>query len=321
MKKFFVILAISLLSLLAAVSCRKTGVKEAAEEVAVTVRFGIEDAAAVKSGFSTGSSATVLEYRVYILQGASWKLTNVSGKLTGVTYPKDITLHLAADMTYRIACFAQSPAAETAALYNLADFDDIAISYAALLPNSDMGDVFCATRQFVSGDSPTLNVVMHRPLAQFNVYTGDLSLFNASSVDNPVKTVQLKFHGVPVKMSLVQGTADAGGYVPFRVKSDVQDYEFTCDVLTGMDHSLGDETYDHLSMNYLLAAPQSDITTVDLTLKAQDGTVIASVPGVSNVPYQANYRTNLYGSLITNAVNFSIDLDPAFNDPDYAVTP
>ena len=282
MKRLSVILAISLLSLLAAVSCQKADMKEDTGQVAVTVRFGIEDAAAVKADFGTGSSATVLEYRLYILQGDSWKLTGVSGKLTGVSYPRDITLHLVSNMTYRIACFAQSPAAEAAAMYNLADFDDIAINYAVLQPNNDMGDVFCATRQFVSGESPAMDVVLHRPLAQVNVFTGDLSLFNASSAGNPVKSAGLKFYGVPTKMGMVQGTEDADGYVPFRVKSDVQDYEFTCDVLTGMAHSYSGDVYDHLSMNYLLAAPQSDITTVDLTLKALDGTVIASVQGISN---------------------------------------
>lgn len=320
MKKLFVVV-LSALVLLSAISCHKAGLREEAGESAVTVSFGIEEASAVKADFGTGTSATVLEYRVYVLQGTSWNLTSVSGKLTGDTYPKEVTLHLASNMTYRIACFAQSPAAETAGLYNLADFDDIAVNYAALQPNSDMGDAFCATRQFVSGEAATLSVVMHRPLSQFNVFTLDMDQFNDSSVDNPVKTVQLKFHGVPVKMGFVQGEAEANGYVPFRVKEAVQDYEFSCDVLSGATQSFGGKSYAHLSVNYLLASPQSEITTLDLTLKAQDGTVVSSVSGISNVHYQANYRTNLYGSLITNAVNFNIDLDPVFNTPDYAVLP
>lgn len=318
MKKLSVISALSLF-LLALLSCEKSDVSLDAGKAAVTVSFGIEDAAVVKAGFGSGSSASVLEYRVYVLRGTSWDLTGVSGRLTEVTYPCDITLFLVPNMTYRIACFAQSPQADAAALYDLADFDDIAINYDALQPNSDMGDAFCATRQFVPVETSSLSVVLRRPLAQFNVFTGDMALYNTSSVDNPLKSIRLKFYDVPTKMGIVQGTAEESAYVPVRVKDAVQDYEFTCDVLTGEVHGFEGQTYDHLSMNYLLASPRSEITSVDLTLRAADGTVVSNVAGISNVPYQANYRTNLYGNLITNAVNFNIDIDAQFDKPDHNV--
>lgn len=319
MKKLSVILSAALL-LAFAVSCNKAAQVEEPQECVVNVSFGVEDGAATRADFGTGSGATVLEYRVYVQQGSAWKLTNLKAKLTDVTYPKEISLRLANNMTYRIVCFAQSPAAAEASLYDLTDFDDISVAYDALLPNNDMGDAFCANRQFVAGATTSLTVVMHRPLSQINVFSGDMADFNASSVDNPLKSITLAFHDVPNKFGLVLGDANAEGYVPARVKDGaVQDVTFTCDVLSGAVRTFGGIQYSQFSMNYLLAAPAVDLTTVDLTLKAQDGTVVTNVQGISNVPYQSNYRTNIYGNLITNAVNFTIDLDPEFYEPDYEV--
>ena len=37
----------------------------------------------------------------------------------------------------------------------------------------------------------------------------------------------------------------------------------------------------------------------------------------TNVPVQRNYRTNIYGSLLTNTADFNVVIAPEFNDPDY----
>lgn len=319
MKKIFTLLFLSF-ALVIAASCNKEqpAMEQEVEEVEVTLSFATEDAA-TKAVFGTGSSATVLEYRLYILQGNNWNLTQVAARLTDVTYPKEVVLHLANNMTYRIACFAQSPAAVEAGLYDVTDFDDIAINYSVLAANSDMGDAFCATRQFTVTAGGSVAVVMRRPLAQVNVFSGDLAAYVATAVGNPVDTFKISFKDVPNKFGIVMGDADDNGYVPSRAKSSVQDVTFQGKVLTNTTHSFNDLMWDQFSMNYLVADPAGDITTVDLEFKANDGTVVTSVTGISNVPYKSNYRTNLYGYFITNVVNFTIDLDPIFYEPDYDV--
>ena len=37
----------------------------------------------------------------------------------------------------------------------------------------------------------------------------------------------------------------------------------------------------------------------------------------TNVPVQRNYRTNIFGSLLTNTADVNVVIAPGFNDPDY----
>jgi hypothetical protein len=69
-------------------------------------------------------------------------------------------------------------------------------------------------------------------------------------------------------------------------------------------------------MNYILVG--KDKTTTDVTLSVSDGTTTAPTATFATVPVQQNYRTNIYGSLLTNPANFTVVIDPAFNTPDYA---
>jgi len=50
-------------------------------------------------------------------------------------------------------------------------------------------------------------------------------------------------------------------------------------------------------------------------VKAKDGAT-RTLP-VNAVPVQRNYRTNIYGSLLTNSVNINVEIVPAFNEPGF----
>ena len=68
--------------------------------------------------------------------------------------------------------------------------------------------------------------------------------------------------------------------------------------------------YKYLSMDYLLVG--ADKATVDVAFNyggPQNRTF-------TNVPVQRNYRTNIYGSLLTNTADFNVVIAPGFNNPD-----
>ena len=65
--------------------------------------------------------------------------------------------------------------------------------------------------------------------------------------------------------------------------------------------------YKYLSMDYLLVG--ADKATVDVAFNyggPQNRTF-------TNVPVQRNYRTNIYGSLLTNTTDFNVVIEPAFS--------
>ena len=69
--------------------------------------------------------------------------------------------------------------------------------------------------------------------------------------------------------------------------------------------------YKYLSMDYLLVG--ADKATVDVAFNyggPQSRTF-------TNVPVQRNYRTNIYGSLLTNTTDFNVVIEPAFATTNY----
>ena len=317
MKHLSIFLTFALCVLFAA-SCNKQ-LQEDSElrEVDVTLTLTADDIATKTFTDGDGRLAKVLDYVVYVQQGDVFVKTQVAGRVTVDTYPYALVLRLANSLTYRIACFSQSAAAAEAGLYNTSNMDAITISYDAILPNDDMGDAFCATKEFVATEGMMESVVMHRPLAQINVCAADLNEYNASAMDNQLNAVEMTFHDVPNAFGIVTGVADDAGYVPAHVLNSIQNKTYNAGILTYTRCISGVEIPE-LAMGYLLAEGAGNTMTVDLKFKAQDGTVINSV-SVSNVPYRSNYRTNLYGYLVTNIMTFNIDLSPIFYDPDYNV--
>ena len=69
-------------------------------------------------------------------------------------------------------------------------------------------------------------------------------------------------------------------------------------------------------MNYLLVA--ADKTVVDIDFTYTDGSN-AKTRTVGSVPVQRNYRTNIYGSILTSVVGFDVIINPDYNEPNHDV--
>ena len=83
------------------------------------------------------------------------------------------------------------------------------------------------------------------------------------------------------------------------------------------------DKYAYVSMQYLLVPAASSV--IDITLKTANSTTAVkplSTVAVTNVPVQANYRTNIYGALLTNPNYFTVTKDENWNDSyDFPVVP
>ena len=74
--------------------------------------------------------------------------------------------------------------------------------------------------------------------------------------------------------------------------------------------------YDYLAMNYLLV---NEKKTVEVGFGVKSTKNEERAITFNNVPVQRNFRTNIYGSLLTNALNVNVEIKPGFNEPDYEV--
>ncbi|MEE0864905.1 MAG: DUF6562 domain-containing protein, partial [Alistipes sp.] len=70
------------------------------------------------------------------------------------------------------------------------------------------------------------------------------------------------------------------------------------------------------AMNYLLVG--ADKETVEVEFSYTDGSN-AKTRTVGSVPVQRNYRTNIYGKLLTSDVDINITIEPEYEEPDYSL--
>lgn len=151
------------------------------------------------------------------------------------------------------------------------------------------------------------SVELRRPFAQLNLGSGDLretvvtNTFGSdlAKLKTSVTTDTYK------TLNLLTGVASDKVSVAFG-KSDVPDSSVEAYPVDG---------YDFLSMNYLLMPAELTRQNCVFTIYNTDTEVRSFT--VPNVPVQRNYRTNVYGNVLTTDGDVNITINPVFDDPDH----
>ena len=147
------------------------------------------------------------------------------------------------------------------------------------------------------------NVTLKRPFAQLNIGTNDMEDAANTGLDTSALRTSVKVKNVYKNLNLMNGGVGEDATVTFE-ENNIPKGQFTAN----------GNTYDYLALNYLLVG--TDKGVVDCEFTYTDGTTNGSKT-ISNVPVQRNYRTNIFGSILTGAVDLGITIDPAFEEPDY----
>lgn len=190
---------------------------------------------------------------------------------------------------------------------------NVEIDYAAAVGNDDSRDAFFqAVKGVKVTGAMTQPVELRRPFAQLNFGTDDIEA--AAAAKTVIKSTAVKVKGVYTKLDLYGGIA-----------SDPTTVTFTSDVLPA-GQTFPVVGYDYLTMDYLLSgielegegsdadvqSAKREVMDATLTFTFTDGqTADVLVP---NMPVQRNYRTNVFGSLITSPMDLDIVVKPGFED-------
>ncbi len=67
-------------------------------------------------------------------------------------------------------------------------------------------------------------------------------------------------------------------------------------------------------MNYLLVSSEKELVDVDFTVTGGLHSIDRSY---ASVPVQRNYRTNIYGKLLTDPADFTVNIEKEYEKPDY----
>ena len=247
--------------------------------------------------FADGLTAKHLQYAVYEAgQSTPLKVfgdeTTVVGEAEMVDLKKSVTLQLTSGKSYDVIFWADATT-DSPYTFNPAS-QEVSVDYSKVNNNSDNCDAFFKKETITVSGNQSVDVKLTRPFAQVNIGTDDFDAAKASGLKvTQTEVVAKAFATLNLATGEVADEADR----TFTMKAipTASDGEFP--VAGG---------YKYLSMDYLLVG--ADKATVDVAFNyggPQSRTF-------TNVPVQRNYRTNIYGSLLTNTTDFNVVIEPAF---------
>lgn len=215
-----------------------------------------------------------------------------------------INLPLVKGNGYKIAFFSQSTSSANVYSYNKTTAQ-VTATYSNMTygenVNADAYDCFSGTYEIQKVDGAlAATVTLTRPVAQINWGTNDLTsaaVKQAFGTDTPNLKTTLTATQIPTTLNILSGTYGDGTTVNFPTTG-----------LPSTDEAFPVSGYDYLAMQYVLAP--ANITS-DLTLSVSGQTNTSAEPIVITVnaaPLQTNYRTNIYGGLLTDQANFNVTL-------------
>ena len=252
--------------------------------------------------FADGLTAKHLQYAVYEAgQSTPLKVfgdeTTVVGEAEMVNLKKSVTLKLTSGKSYDVIFWADATT-DSPYTFNPAS-QEVSVDYSKVNNNSDNCDAFFKKETITVSGNQSVDVKLTRPFAQVNRGTDDFDAAKASGLEvTQTEVVAKAFATLNLATGKVADEADR----TFTMKAipTASDGEFP--VAGG---------YKYLSMDYLLVG--ADKATVDVAFNyggPQSRTF-------TNVPVQRNYRTNIYGSLLTNTTDFNVVIEPAFATTNY----
>ena len=275
-----------------ATSCAKELQDVATGDATVTFAVGTPEIAT--RAYSDGTTATELQYAVYDANG------NYLQDLTGskeINISTTVELKLTTGNTYSVAFWADSQDAP----YTV-DFTtkSVSVDYAGVKSNDENLDAFYAWYTFTVTGAQTETVELKRPFAQLNIGTADYDASESAGYVPTISTVTVS--NVYSTLNFATGAVDGATDMTFAENAIPAGEEFP---VVG---------YEYVAMNYLLVAADKALVEVEFTYS--DGSN-AKTRTVGSVPVQRNYRTNIYGNILTSDVDLNVVIKPEYNEPDY----
>ena len=291
MKKIFSIFAASLMLFAASCSTEKLDEPTGDGNVTFTVQLpgGLQSRA-----LGDGTTATKLYVSVYEKDGNS--PLSVSPATQAINLNQTVTLQLVTGKTYDIVFWAQ--AANAPYTYNAND-RTVAMNYGTAANAENRDAFFYIWNDFTVTGPMNETVTLKRPFAQLNFATSDWDAAVASGLNVATTSVEVKqlLPTLNLDNGLAEGTP--------------ADVTFTDAALPGESITIGGNAYKYLALNYLLM--DATRSTVDVKLTAKESASDLRVLEVSSVPVQRNYRTNIYGALLTSTTTYNVTIAPAFD--------
>lgn len=297
--------------------------------------------------FGNGLTAKTLNFALYDADNtASTPVTPLFESTAdfGTSLSTTVNLNLVTGKKYTILFFAQSAASMNTAEEGQASnavytFDaanqTMTVDYTKMTSannNSDAYDCFYNNMTFTAG-ATDLSCTLTRPVAQINWGTSDLDEDAATHEDAfgangqyMQATLQAKAYNV---LNLATGEVSSNN----EGTTSTDPISVTLTNFTPPTNETfptipnAEQTYTYVNMSYLLVpSTESVIDELSLTINnglnpnvASGAEQLENIVDVTSAPVQANYRTNIYGALLTSNNVFNVVKNANWKTPDYEI--
>lgn len=259
--------------------------------------------------YGDGSVAKTLHYAVYEGDDVIFASGEANSPAVETVDAKNFTLklNLVKGKTYDLLFWAD---ATTGSPYTFTpSTKSVTVTYDNTGNNENRDAFFQAVKGLTVNGPVQQTVELRRPFAQVNIGTNDFDDAQKAGVE--VATTTMTVSGVYDTLNLFSGVASASRETSITYTAAVPE-----------DEAFPVMNYEYLAMNYILTGTEvtgsdvhnADRELIDIAYKVtcNDGHEIDY--SFTNVPVQRNYRTNIYGALLTNPANFNIVVIPGFNE-------
>ena len=294
MKKLF-------LGLLAGVAMLFTACQDEEVKAVVDGDTTVSITAQLPTGVSTrayadGTTATKLTYAIYET-GQTTPL--ITGNATFDNLKTTVNVRLANGKTYDMLFWAQADGAPYS--FNPAT-QKVTVDYATAAGQDEKRDAFFKAETLTVDGTIDKTIQLRRPFAQLNIGAQDFE--DAKKAGFEATQTKVTVDNVYTTLNLLTGAVEGETAVTYNL-ADLPTEAFPVSLTP---------VAKYMSMDYLLVAADKALTNVTFTATNGSHNVERHY---TNVPVQRNYRTNIYGNILTEEANFNIEIVPHFDTPDY----
>ena len=292
MKKHFLFLFSAIVAMLM-LSCSEEDIFNGHGGEAVTFNVSIPELSTRAIG--DGTSAKTLYWGVYDQKNVLLReISNFNGQ--EFSSPAKVTLTLAKEKAYNVIFWAANKDNSMCTV----DWGGRKMSVEPKFANQEDYDAFCSyeTIDNVSGYM-TRDVKLRRPFAQLNIGTADIK--DAGKAGLTVENTKVRISGLPKTYDFVTGNTDDLTTFIYDLPKEPVSFE---------DEQFPVAGYEYLSMNYALIGKDKQL--VDVTFSYIDDDGQQHNRNYNSVPLQRNWRTNIYGNILTSDADFTVMIEPEF---------
>lgn len=252
-------------------------------------------------------------------------------------FPLEIPLTLIRNQSYTIVCWAQSSKCKA---FNTESLQAVNINYDGLLCNYEDFDAFCRSEVIKVDQNCSKSITLKRPFAQINLGVTEEDYNAAANTGMQVTKSKITISEVATELNVKTNEINRNTIE----KNVVFEYDLipAYTNISDRNESINDEKpflyfdadgdgvkerYKYLMMCYILPVDATNneqsqtavINNVLITLCSDEGKEYPindanGNSGISCVPVQRNWRTNIMGEMLTSdiAVNLKLVVDPMF---------